>query len=69
MNWLLMAAGAFSIIGSTLDLPFFMGNRKAQALVSLIGHGPTRLFYLVLGAFIFGIGLALQMGWIENNST
>jgi hypothetical protein len=53
----LMIAGVFSVAGGIADLDWFMQSRRARAVIGLMGRRGARVFYLVLGLLIGGIGL------------
>ncbi len=66
MEWIIVGAGVFSICGAVLDWEFFMGSRKAQFFVNLIGRNGARWFYGLLGAALVIVGVLVSMGYIER---
>lgn len=55
---LIVLAGAFTFVCSALNLRFFMANRKALRLASLLGHTGARVFYMLAGLALVALGLA-----------
>jgi small neutral amino acid transporter SnatA (MarC family) len=51
--------GAFCIIASILNWNKFFENRRAYLFVKLFGRTGARIFYSVLGLFLFFIALKL----------
>lgn len=64
MAWLLLAMGLFATAGGGLNLGFFMRHRKAQFIIRAFGEKGARVFYVVLGAILASIGVALLAGLI-----
>jgi hypothetical protein len=63
---LLVLAGLFAMAGGVFDWEWFMNNRKAQALVNLLGRGGARLFYVILGLAIAILGLLITFGVVAS---
>jgi hypothetical protein len=59
-----MVVGLFALVAAILDWAWFMNHRKAQALVSILGHTGARIFYGILGAVLAGVGSASLLGLI-----
>ncbi|WP_033961439.1 immunity 17 family protein [Psychroserpens jangbogonensis] len=55
-----IGAGAFSIIASILNWDFFFENRKAEFLVNILGRNGSRIFYAILGLFLFFIAYKIS---------
>lgn len=62
---LFVAVGIFSICGGVFNWEWFMNNRKAQLWVSLIGRGPTRIFYIILGLVLSTLGVLMGLGIVK----
>ena len=56
---ILVFAGLFSIGGALFEWSFFMQSRRAQLMVSILGYGATRAFYIGLGAILVVLGVVL----------
>jgi hypothetical protein len=52
-----IAAGIFCIIASILNLNVFFRNRRASFFVNIFGRSGARMFYGLLGVFLFYIAL------------
>lgn len=59
---LIIAAGAFSILGGVNDWDTFMNNRRARLFVRLFGRRGARIFYIGLGAFLVVGGVIVLAG-------
>lgn len=55
-----IGAGAFSIIASIFNWDFFFENRKAEFLVNILGRNGSRIFYALLGLFLFFIAYKMS---------
>lgn len=64
--WVLVAVGAFSILGAWQDWDWFMNSRKAQLWVRLFGRNGARVFYAILGVALSALGLLLALGVISS---
>ncbi len=62
MGWLFIAIGLFSLLGGAFGWSFFMQNRRAQMMSSLLGETGARVFYCLLGLAIAGFGVAGVLG-------
>ena len=59
----IVAAGLFAIAGGVFDWDWFMDNRRAWIFVRVFGRQGARVFYVLLGLAILGIGaVALVRG-------
>ena len=67
MAWVLIAVGLFSIACSALNATFFMQHRKAQFFVGFLGVTGARIFYLVLGTCLAGLGAAELFGVLPSD--
>jgi len=50
---LMTAFGAFAILASIFNWNFFFEHRKARLLMKLFGRTGTRIFYGIIGLFLF----------------
>jgi hypothetical protein len=50
-------AGAFTMSGGLFNWNWFMLSRRARLIVRIFGRGGARIFYVVLGVAILGLGL------------
>ncbi len=55
-----IASGVFTIVCAAADFEFFMGHRKAQFFVKLLGRDGARFFYAVLGLALCVLGLFIM---------
>jgi hypothetical protein len=65
LPWLLVAIGAFAALGGIKNWDWFMNNRRARLFVTILGRDGARVFYVLLGLFIAGIGFAGLAGVVE----
>ena len=66
---LLVLGGLFAIAGAVFNWDWFIGSRKARALVSLLGRSGARIFYCILGLAISILGLLVTFGIIVNRAS
>ena len=66
MPYLLVFAGVFSVAGGAMDWDWFMNSRRAALFVKLLGRNGARVFYIILGVSIAGIGAAIATGAITR---
>jgi hypothetical protein len=59
LPYFFMAAGLFSVAGGIFGWEWFLNNRKARLWVKLFGRGGARVFYVVLGLVIAGLGVGI----------
>jgi small neutral amino acid transporter SnatA (MarC family) len=59
-NYLLMAAGVFTVLGAAADWDWFMNNRRAALFVRMFGRDGARVFYVLLGLLLVGIGAVVR---------
>jgi len=52
-----IVAGVFTTSGGILNWNWFMLSRRARLIVRIFGRGGARVFYVVLGVAILGLGL------------
>ena len=64
---LIVAVGLFSVCGAVFDWEWSMTNRKARALVALLGCGGAGVFYALLGAGIMFLGILILLGAIHGS--
>jgi hypothetical protein len=46
-------AGLFSIVASILNWDWFFNNRRARIFLKMFGRTGARVFYIILGLFLF----------------
>lgn len=56
---LIVSCGLFAIVCAARDYEWFMGHRKAQLLIKIIGRTATRLFYITIGVALTVVGAVL----------
>lgn len=64
MEWILIGAGLFSIVGAALDWNLFMESHKARPLVTLLGRDGARAFYMLFGVALITAGVLAYTGII-----
>lgn len=62
---LLIAGGAFSLLGAIFDWDFFFNSYKARRMVNFIGKTGARIFYVVVGVFLIVFGICVALGIIQ----
>lgn len=62
--YLIIAGGLFSVAGGIFGWAWFVNSRKARIWVKLFGIGGARVFYVVLGLLIAGLGVAMATGML-----
>lgn len=65
MAWALIVAGLFSVVCAAMDFDWFMNNHKTWLIKKAFGRHGARIFYIVLGLAIAGLGVAGVMGAIQ----
>jgi len=58
---LVILAGLFSILGAVMNWDWFIYSRKARFFVSILGRTGARVFYVILGVVLVGIGIATSI--------
>ncbi|MDR1472754.1 MAG: immunity 17 family protein [Synergistaceae bacterium] len=53
---LLVSIGVFSEFCAAMNYEWFMGSREAWVLVKILGRRAARIFYVVLGLLLVGVG-------------
>jgi hypothetical protein len=61
-------SGAFSIVCAGVDADWFMENRKARFFVSILGRNGARIFYIIFGLVLLGVGIGFATGLIPTQS-
>lgn len=56
---LCVLGGIFTVVCACKEYEFFMGHRKAQTLIRIIGYTATKYFYLTLGILLLLAGIFL----------
>ena len=59
---LFILVGLLSVAASYFNWDWYFNNYRARFLVKTIGRKGARIFYMVLGLFLVGLGVALLMG-------
>lgn len=54
---LLVLAGLFSVAGGVFNWNWFMNSRRARFFVAIMSRTGARIFYVVLGLIIAGLGV------------
>jgi hypothetical protein len=54
------------MVAAVADWDFVMNSRKARPLVWLLGRLGARVFYFLLGLFLFGLASATFFGIISS---
>ena len=57
--WFLVILGVMCVGGAALDLNVFMNHPAAERFVEGFGRNGARIFYIVLGLILGGIGIYL----------
>ena len=53
---ILILIGLFTVAGGVFDWDWFIGHWKARLFVKMFGHNGARIFYIVFGLTIAGVG-------------
>ena len=56
---LIILCGLFSIVCAAKEYEFFMGSRKAQTLIRIIGVTGAKFFYITLGCVLVIVGVVI----------
>lgn len=59
---LFILVGLLSVAASHFNWDWYFNNYRARFLVKTIGRKGARIFYMVLGLFLVGLGTALLFG-------
>jgi predicted small integral membrane protein len=62
---IIVAAGAFSMLGAICDWEWFMNARKARFMVTILTRNGARVFYGVLGLALVVLGILGATGIID----
>ena len=68
LGLLLIAGGAFSMLGAICNWDWFMNARKARFVVKIFTRGGARIFYGALGLAIAVLGVLDTVGVIDMSS-
>jgi hypothetical protein len=68
LPYIFIAAGLFSMAGGIFGWEWFLNSRKARLWVKLFGQGGARVFYVLLGLGIAGLGVGLATGMLEDGN-
>lgn len=52
-----IGSGIFCILGAALEWDFFYNNYKAKRMVNMFGKQGAKIFYIILGAVVIGMGI------------
>ena len=58
LGLLVCAGGLFSIVCAAMDFDWFIESYRARFIMKLLGRRGARIFYVVLGASTFCMGVA-----------
>jgi hypothetical protein len=67
IGFLMAAAGLFCALGGVFDWEWFMNNRKALFMTSILSRTGARIFYVLLGLAIMVLGTLVAMGIIQKH--
>lgn len=59
---LIASIGLWSLLGAALDLNLMMNHIPTSIWVAIFGRPATRVFYIILGVLLIGLGLAIAVG-------
>jgi hypothetical protein len=57
-GFLIIALGLFIFGGGYYQWPWFMNNSRARFVATILSRTGARIFYMALGVFIAGLGVA-----------
>jgi len=57
-----IAGGTFSILASIFNWDFFFNNRKAIIFMKMFGRTGSRIFYGILGGFLYFLAYRIYFG-------
>jgi len=66
MPYLVIVAGLFSAAGGIFGWQWFLNSRKARLWVRMLGPGGARVFYVLLGLAITGLGVGMATGLVPT---
>lgn len=58
MAVVVMLIGLFPICGAIFNWEWFFSNYKARGIVNIFGRTGARIFYVIIGLLLMGIGIA-----------
>jgi small neutral amino acid transporter SnatA (MarC family) len=64
VNIILILLGLFVLAGSIFNWEWFMTSRRASFMVRLLGRTGARIFYMLAGLVLVGLGIAGALGFI-----
>ena len=59
---LFILVGLLSVAASYCNWDWYFNNYRARFLVKIVGRKGARIFYMILGFFLVGLGIALLIG-------
>ena len=62
----LILGGLFTLAGGLFNWNWFMENRRARAVVSILGRKGARGLYIVMGLFLAIFGIVLATGFVSK---
>jgi hypothetical protein len=65
MAYVILLAGLVTALGGYKEWDWFMNHRKARFFVNIFGRNGARLFYIILGLAISGVGIAGITGLVN----
>ena len=60
------AVGLWPLLGAALNLKFFMDTLPVPLWTAIMGRPATRVFFIVLGLLLIGLGLAIAVGLLAD---
>ncbi|MBN1440728.1 MAG: immunity 17 family protein [Anaerolineales bacterium] len=61
---ILVGAGLYCLAGAVFDWEWFLGGRRSEIFVRILGRLGARFLYALVGLLVAGIGIAGALGWI-----
>lgn len=58
VGFMIIALGMFSFGGGFYQWPWFMNNSRARFVATILSRTGARIFYMVVGVFFAGLGVA-----------
>ena len=65
---LLILAGGFSFVGAVANWEWFFNHPRSRFFVKFLGRNGARIFYMVLGSILAGIGVASMLGMLPGTA-
>ncbi len=65
MGFVMIGVGAFSASCAVANFDWFMNHRKARFIARIFGKNGARIFYVLLGVGLVGLGVGMEAGVID----